>query len=86
MDEVNSNVAPYRWTGTVWSFTVFDGTGQPAGFGNGCATRCLDAMTPVTLNDGLPGNSPAPPAAVIKLAQCESAGDLLSGVGVLGHP
>jgi hypothetical protein len=74
VDEVNSSVSPFLWTGPVWSFTVFDGAGQPAGYQNGYATWCVNTMTTVNLTDSLPGGSPNPPTASIKLAQCESAG------------
>jgi hypothetical protein len=37
VDEVNPAVAPSRWTGPVWSFTVFDSTGLPMTYQNGYA-------------------------------------------------
>ncbi len=74
VDEVNPGVAPFRWQGSVWSFTVFDGAGQPAGYENGYATWCVNTMTQVNLTDSLPAGSPSPPAVGIKLAQCESTG------------
>jgi Concanavalin A-like lectin/glucanases superfamily/Domain of unknown function (DUF4091) len=73
VDELSSGVPPSRWVGSVWSFVVFDGTQQPAGYANGYATWCVDSMTLVNLNDSLPAGSPTPPAAGMNLAQCESA-------------
>ena len=74
VDEVNANVPPQRWAGPLWSFTVFDAAAQPAGFEKGYAAWCVDTMTPVNLADTSPAGAPTPPAALIKLAQCEAAG------------
>jgi Family of unknown function (DUF6067) len=74
VDEVNPSVAPSRWTGPVWSFTVFDGAALPADYQNGYAIWCVDAMTVVKLTDDVPANAPHQPTYAIALARCESQG------------
>src|SRR5215831_11697025 len=57
VDEVNPGVSPFRWTGPLWNFAVFNGAGEPANYQNGYATWCVNAMTSVNLADNPPGNS-----------------------------